>query len=119
MKTALILAALLLVPATLHTQVEPTRAAPRREPTMRPEIVGQRGIVAAGRHYSVSAGVRILQQGGNAIDAGVATVFAASIVEISHFGLGGDVPTMIYDPGTNQGVGSTGPGPAPQGGTPA
>src|SRR5438552_2884912 len=118
MKTALILTALLLVPATLHTQVEPTRAAPRREPTMRPEIVGQRGIVAAGRHYSVSAGVRILQQGGNAIDAGVATVFAASIVEISHFGFGGEVPTMIYDAGTKQVVVINGQGPAPKAATP-
>src|SRR5438128_6132215 len=97
MKTSLVLTALLLVPATLHTQVEPTRAAPRREPTMRPEIVGQSGIVVGGRHYSVHAGARIFEQGGNAIDAGVATVFAASVVEISHFGFGGEVPTIIYD----------------------
>src|SRR5881397_2923517 len=78
-------------------QLEPTRVAPRREPTMRPEIVGRSGIVAGGRHYPVHAGTRILEQGGNAIDAGVATVFAASIVEISHFGFGGEVPTIIYD----------------------
>src|ERR1039457_1118954 len=69
---------------------EPTRVAPSREATMRPEILGTHGIVAAGRHYSVSAGVRVLQQGGNAIDAGVATVFAASVCEISHFGFGGE-----------------------------
>src|SRR5262245_23405124 len=35
---------------------EPTAVAPRRPMTMRPEIVGQRGIVAGGRHYSVHAG---------------------------------------------------------------
>src|SRR5436305_5559334 len=50
---------------------EPTRLAGRGE-TMRPQIRGTHGIVAAGRHYSVSAGIRILEQGGNAIDAGVA-----------------------------------------------
>jgi gamma-glutamyltranspeptidase / glutathione hydrolase len=68
---------------------EPTRGASPSMQTMRPEIFGQRGIVAAGRHYSVAAGVRMLQRGGNAVDAGVATVFAASVVEISHFGFGG------------------------------
>src|SRR5262245_8415997 len=44
--------------------VESTRAPDRRAETLRPEILGTRGIVAAGRHYSVSAGIRILQQGG-------------------------------------------------------
>ena len=54
-----------------HTPVPPVD-------TMRPEILGAHGIVAAGRHYSVSAGVRMLQLGGNAVDAGVASVFAAA-----------------------------------------
>lgn len=85
---------------------------------MRPEIVGQRGIVAAGRHYSVSAGTRILEQGGNAIDAGVASVFAAAVVEISHFGFGGESPTMIYDAKTRQVVVINGQGPAPKAATP-
>ncbi len=86
---------------------------------MRPEIVGQRGIVAAGRHYSVSAGVRIMEQGGNAIDAGVATVFAAAVVEISHFGFGGESPVMVYDAKTKQVYVINGQGPAPKAATPA
>ena len=101
-----------------HAQ-EPTRVAPTRAPTMRPEILGTHGIVAAGRHYSVAAGVRILQQGGNAIDAGVASVFAASVVEISHFGFGGEVPTMIYDAKTKEVIVISGQGPAPRAATPA
>ena len=109
----------LLVPVTAAQQLEPTRVAPRREATMRPEIVGQRGIVAGGRHYSVHAGTRILEQGGNAIDAGVATVFAASVVEISHFGFGGEAPTMIYDARTKRVVVINGQGPAPKAATPA
>ena len=118
MRTAVILLCAVLVPVAVAPQ-EPTRVAPRRAPTMRPEIVGQRGIVAGGRHYSVAAGTRILQQGGNAIDAGVATVFAASVVEISHFGFGGEVPTMIYDARTRQIVVINGQGPAPKAATPA
>ena len=118
MKPLFALLVLLLSPATLATQLEPTRVAPRREPTMRPEIVGNRGIVAGGRHYSVHAGTRILEQGGNAIDAGVATVFAASVVEISHFGFGGEVPTMIYDAKTKQVYVINGQGTAPKAATP-
>src|SRR5256886_17509558 len=90
----------------------------RRADTMRPEILGTHGIVAAGRHYSVSAGVRMLQQGGNAVDAGVATVFAASVVEISHFGFGGEAPTMIYDAKAEEITVINGQRPAPQGGQP-
>jgi gamma-glutamyltranspeptidase/glutathione hydrolase len=118
MKLALALFALLVVSIPVAGQLEPTRVAPRREMTMRPEIVGQRGIVAGGRHYSVHAGTRILEQGGNAIDAGVATVFAASVVEISHFGFGGEVPTMIYDAKTKQVYVINGQGTAPKAATP-
>ena len=100
----------------LPAQVPPASpAAPRpspRQPTMRPEIVGSRGIVAAGRHYSVSAGVRIMEQGGNAIDAGVATVFAAAVVEISHFGFGGECPIIIHDAKTKTVHVINGQGPA-------
>ena len=98
---------------------EPTRVAPRREATMRPEILGTHGIVAAGRHYSVEAGVRILRDGGNAIDAGVATVFAASVCEISHFGFGGEAPTMIYDAKAREIIVINGQGPAPKAAAPA
>src|SRR5258708_22387833 len=98
---------------------EPVRLAVPRAATLRPEILGTRGIVAAGRHYSVSAGVRIMQQGGNAIDAGVASVLAASVCEISHFGFGGEAPTLIYDAKTREVIVINGQGPAPKAATPA
>ncbi len=97
---------------------EPVRAANRRTDTLRPEILGTHGIVAAGRHYSVSAGIRIMQQGGNAVDAGVASVLAASICEISHFGFGGEAPTIIYDPKTKEIIVINGQGPAPKAAAP-
>jgi len=106
----------LLCAAVALSAQEPTRVATRE--TMRPEILGTHGIVAGGRHYSVSAGVRILQQGGNAIDAGVATVFAASTVEISHFGFGGESPAMIYDAKTHEVLVINGQGTAPKAATP-
>jgi len=97
---------------TPHTPVPPVD-------TMRPEILGAHGIVAAGRHYSVSAGVRMLQQGGNAVDAGVASVFAASVCEISHFGFGGESPVLIYDAKAKEIIVINGQGTAPKAATPA
>jgi gamma-glutamyltranspeptidase/glutathione hydrolase len=117
--TSCVLASLWLSSAVAQ-QPSPTPAAsptPRPD-TLRPEIVGTRGIVAAGRHYSVSAGTRILQQGGNAVDAGVASVLAASIVEISHFGFGGESPLAIHEARTGRTVVINGQGPAPRAATP-
>jgi gamma-glutamyltranspeptidase/glutathione hydrolase len=117
MKPAGAAAALALLAAALDAQ-EPTRAAPRIE-TMRPEIVGSHGIVAAGRNYTVEAGIRMLRAGGNAVDAGVASVFAASVVEISHFGFGGEAPTLIYDAASRRVVVVNGQGTAPAAANPA
>jgi gamma-glutamyltranspeptidase/glutathione hydrolase len=116
-QTIVVVGCLGLMP--LAAAQEPTRVAgPRAEP-LRPEILGRHGIVAAGRHYSVAAGVRILQQGGNAIDAGVASVFAASVVEISHFGFGGESPLILHDAKSGRTVVVNGQGPAPRAATPA
>jgi gamma-glutamyltranspeptidase / glutathione hydrolase len=63
--------------------------------TFRPVVRGRRGVVAGGQPLSVEAGMRILQHGGNAVDAGVATILAASVIEFSHFTFGGEVPILI------------------------
>ena len=60
-----------------------------------PVVRGRRGVVAGGHPLSVEAGLRILQHGGNAVDAGVATILAASVIEFSHFSFGGEVPILI------------------------
>src|ERR1041384_6037454 len=63
--------------------------------TFRPVVRGKRGAVAGGSPLSVEAGLRILQRGGNAVDGGVATILAASVIEFSHFSFGGEVPILI------------------------
>lgn len=67
--------------------------------TFRPVVRGKRGVVTGGHPLSVEAGLRILQRGGNAIDAGVATILAASVIEFSHFSFGGEVPILIKPKG--------------------
>src|SRR5438552_2346846 len=69
--------------------------------TFRPVVRGRRGVVAGGQPLSVEAGMRILQRGGNAVDAGVATILAASVIEFSHFSFGGEVPILIRMNGKN------------------
>src|SRR5947209_6446455 len=56
---------------------------------------GVRGAVAAGSDYAAEAGMRTYFHGGNAVDAGVATMFAGSVSEFSHFGMGGEAPVLI------------------------
>src|SRR6195256_51911 len=63
--------------------------------TFRPVVRGKRGVVAGGSPLSVEAGLSILPQGGNAPDAGVAKVLAASVIEFTHFSFGGEVPILI------------------------
>ncbi|MGZ5481618.1 MAG: gamma-glutamyltransferase family protein [Pyrinomonadaceae bacterium] len=69
--------------------------------TFRPVARGRRGVVAGGHPLSVEAGMRMLQRGGNAVDAGVATILAASVIEFSHFSFGGEVPILIKMRGTS------------------
>jgi gamma-glutamyltranspeptidase/glutathione hydrolase len=57
--------------------------------------------------------MRMLARGGNAVDAGVAAVFAAAVTEISHFGLGGEVPIVLYLADRRQAVVINGQGVAP------
>jgi gamma-glutamyltranspeptidase/glutathione hydrolase len=80
----------------------PWQPAPSRAQTFRPVVRGKRGVVAGGHPLSVEAGLRILQQGGNAVDAGVATILAASVIEFSHFSFGGEVPILIKLKGDNR-----------------
>src|ERR1043165_3243129 len=56
---------------------------------------GTRGAIAAGSEGATEAGMRMFLAGGNAVDAGIATMLAASVVEFSHFGMGGESPILV------------------------
>ena len=100
--------------------VRATNPAQAQGPTpLRGEFQGTRAVVAAGRTFVADAGARMISSGGNAIDAGVASVFAAAVVEISHFGLGGESPIIIYSARDKKVVVINGQGPAPKAASPA
>jgi gamma-glutamyltranspeptidase / glutathione hydrolase len=94
-------------------------AVPGHAQSLRPEFAGTHAVIAAGRTYTAEAGAELIDRGGNAVDAGIAATFAAAVVEISHFGLGGEAPMVIYLAKTRQVVVVNGQGTAPMAATPA
>jgi gamma-glutamyltranspeptidase/glutathione hydrolase len=86
--------------------------------SVRGEVRGSHGVVAAGRTFTADAGARLMTAGGNAVDGGVAAIFAAAVTEISHFGLGGEAPIIIYSARDRRVVVINGQGPAPKGANP-
>ena len=73
----------------------PALAQPAAKPSMFPPVRGTHEMVAAANNQEVEAGYRIVTSGGNAVDAGVASVLAAAVTEQSRFGLGGEMPLLI------------------------
>ena len=58
--------------------------------------MAQRHVVVSGHYYASLAGLQILEAGGNAIDAGVATGLAIDVLESQFVGFGGVAPVMIH-----------------------
>jgi gamma-glutamyltranspeptidase/glutathione hydrolase len=83
----------------------------------RPVIDGTFGVVASTHWIGTAVGMSILERGGNAFDAGIATAFTLQVVEPHLCGPAGDVPAIIY--GAKQGgpMVVCGQGPAPAGAT--
>ncbi len=84
----------------------------------RPEINGSFGMVASTHYLASAAGMAVLEAGGNAFDAAVATGFALQVVEPHLNGPGGDMTLMFADPGGSPQV-LCAQGPAPAGATAA
>ncbi|HIC35318.1 MAG TPA: hypothetical protein EYO78_10955, partial [Gammaproteobacteria bacterium] len=67
----------------------------------RPTIMGTTHMVCAGHNLAAAAGYRILEEGGNAIDAGVAAGIAINVVLPENTNFGGVAPIMVYLAETN------------------
>ncbi len=81
--------------------------------TTRPEIEGTFGVVASTHWIATAVGMAMLEKGGNAFDAAVATAFTLQVVEPHLNGPGGDVPVILYDVRRGKPEVICGQGPAP------
>jgi gamma-glutamyltranspeptidase / glutathione hydrolase len=80
--------------------VRPTRplpTAPQGAIVGQWQAAGDQGAVVAGGPEAVGAGLAVLEDGGNAIDAAVATLLALTVTDANQFCFGGEVPVMVYD----------------------
>ena len=85
--------------------------------TTRPEILGTFGVVTSTHWIASAVGMSILEKGGNAFDAAVATGFVLQIVEPHLCGPGGDMPAILYSKKKDKVEVICAQGPAPAGAT--
>jgi gamma-glutamyltranspeptidase/glutathione hydrolase len=101
----LAIALFLLLPATLAAQDRSQN---------RSMVVSRDGIVASESPLASQAGVRILESGGNAVDAAIATNAVMGLVEPMMNGIGGDLFAIVYDAKANKLYGLNASGWAPK-----
>src|SRR5579884_1455390 len=65
-------------------------------PQSRSPVFARNGMVTTSQPLAAQAGLRILMQGGNAIDAAVATAATLNVVEPMMVGMGGDAFAIVY-----------------------
>ena len=80
-------------------------------PTLRSPLFA-RNVVATSQPLAAQAGLQMLRQGGNAVDAAVATAAAMTIVEPCSNGLGSDNFAILWDGQQLHGLNSSGTAPA-------
>ena len=85
--------------------------------TTRPEIAGTFGVVASTHWLASSSGMAVLERGGNAFDAAVATAFVLQVAEPHLNGPGGDAPIILHDAKARTQRVICGQGPSPRAAT--
>ncbi|MFI5098478.1 MAG: gamma-glutamyltransferase [Candidatus Acidiferrales bacterium] len=78
-------------------------------------VISRNGIVAAESPLAAQAGARILERGGNAVDAAIATNAMMGVVSPMMNGIGGDLFAIVYDAKANKLYGLNASGWAPKG----
>lgn len=102
--------AVLIMSSSSAQQIQPgDRPAGNTRGTRSP-AVGRHAMIATSQSLASAAGLRVLQEGGNAIDAAVTAAAVLAVIEPSMNGIGGDLLAIVYDAKTRKayGLDSTG-----------
>src|SRR5919199_966968 len=98
--------------------MHPTPYAPeRRRPLSRPMALGTHGVVSTGHPLASQVGLRVLQEGGNAVDAVLAAGAVLAVVLPEANTIGGDLFALVHDGASGEVVAANASGPAPQAAT--
>ncbi len=113
--TLILIIGLFALPAA---QSRGDRPAPNTGAT-RSVVLARNGLIATSQPLASAAGLRVLQSGGNAIDAAVTAAMVLSVVEPTMNGAGGDLFAIVYSAKDKKLYGLNASGRAPAAATPA
>ena len=99
MRRILLAGLVALTSMSSSAQIPGDRPAPNPRAT-RSVVMARNGIIATSQPLASAAGLAVLQNGGNAIDAAVTAAAVLSVVEPTMNGIGGDLFALVYDPKT-------------------
>jgi len=80
----------------------------------RSEVIALNGMVATSHPLAAQIGLDVLKNGGNAVDAAIATSAAMGLMEPTSCGIGGDLFAIVYEAKTKKLHGLNASGPAPK-----
>lgn len=80
--------------------------------SQRTPLIACNGVVATSQPLAAQAGLAMLQRGGNAVDAALATAVALTVLEPTSNGIGGDAFALVWAGGQLHGLNASGRAPA-------